>query len=365
MTPAFSVFLELARVIATLMVFVSHSSEYYEPFARVAPSYSFGRDGVLIFFILSGFVISWCAREREHSFGNFVINRASRIYSVAIPGLVLGAAASLALTASQGSPPEYQFNAPWLYLPIYLSFTGSFWTLSETPPGNMPYWSLNYEVWYYLIFAAFFFVRGRLRWLAAAGLIVLVGPNLTLMLPLWAAGSVFYFNAHRISLSPRPARWLLAASVVAYLWCKLTHLDNLADSANDLLFRHWLGLDVTRKSFLGDYLLAVFVLASFVFARYARLEFSDRFVRTVRELASYSFSFYLFHVPVFTAIDAAFGLHGNTSLTAYLLTVATAIAVIVLLARYTEHRKELYRRLFTALVGRWRRAARSHRSGAE
>src|SRR6476661_139369 len=160
MTPSFSVYLEIIRITATLLVFVAHSSSFYQPLAALNEEAKLGRDGVVIFFVLSGYVISWCASEKERSPLVFAINRASRIYSVAIPAILLGAMSSLFIAYYTGSHEiDYPFQKPWLYLPIYLSFIGNFWSLNEVPPQNFPYWSLNYEVWYYVIFGVFFYVR--------------------------------------------------------------------------------------------------------------------------------------------------------------------------------------------------------------
>ena len=43
---------------------------------------------VIVFFVLSGFVISWAA-ERDGTAREYILNRASRIYSVALPALAL------------------------------------------------------------------------------------------------------------------------------------------------------------------------------------------------------------------------------------------------------------------------------------
>lgn len=95
MNPTFSIYLEIARVIATLIVFLAHGSIFYQHLYEQNEVLRLGRDGVIIFFVLSGFVITWCANERDKSLTDFAINRASRIYSVAIPGIILGAVSAI------------------------------------------------------------------------------------------------------------------------------------------------------------------------------------------------------------------------------------------------------------------------------
>ena len=52
MTPSFSVYLEIIRITATLLVFVAHSSSFYQPLAALNEEAKLGRDGVVIFFVL-------------------------------------------------------------------------------------------------------------------------------------------------------------------------------------------------------------------------------------------------------------------------------------------------------------------------
>ena len=120
---------------------------------------------VIVFFVLSGFVISWAAK-RDGAAREYVLNRASRIYSVALPALALTWVTDnfLILHYPGIIGALYQYAAPWKYLPMFLSFSNDFWFLSEDAFSNIPYWSLSYEVWYYVVFGAFVFGRGFWRW---------------------------------------------------------------------------------------------------------------------------------------------------------------------------------------------------------
>jgi peptidoglycan/LPS O-acetylase OafA/YrhL len=69
MTPAFSVYLDLLRAAAALLVVLCHASndEFGGRWLKHAFSHT-GAPGLIIFFVLSGFVISWAAATREKDF---------------------------------------------------------------------------------------------------------------------------------------------------------------------------------------------------------------------------------------------------------------------------------------------------------
>ncbi len=119
----------------------------------------------------------------------YILNRASRIYSVALPALALTWLTDnyLLLHYPGTLGALYQYAAPWKYLPLFLSFSNDFWFLSEDAFSNIPYWSLCYEVWYYVVFGALVFGRGFWRWGIAIAALLLMGPRLWLLWPIWLA----------------------------------------------------------------------------------------------------------------------------------------------------------------------------------
>jgi hypothetical protein len=164
-----------------------------------------------------------------------------------------------------------------------------------------------------------------------------------------------------LSVPTRLARWLLTASIIALALAKAAKLDDAADAYNGTLFRYWLSVENIPQQFLGDLVLGGLVLACFVFARYARIKFSTRASSAIRYMASYSFSFYLFHIPLFTLIDGFFTVHGNSSVTVYLSVLTATTAFIIFLAHYTEHKKGVYRKAFGIAFDR---LDRLYRTGA-
>ncbi|MFL5255352.1 MAG: acyltransferase family protein [Rhodopila sp.] len=86
---AVSTYLNLMRLVAAALVFVSHAS-----FRQVSDKLlwqigDFGQQAVTVFFVLSGFVIAYVTHQRETDAGTYALHRAARIYSVAIPTLLL------------------------------------------------------------------------------------------------------------------------------------------------------------------------------------------------------------------------------------------------------------------------------------
>jgi len=345
MNASMSTHLELARVLATLMVFFGHAKIFYAPLEQWANGFNPGRDAVIIFFVLSGYVISWCGRERESSALQFAINRAARIYSVALPALTLAFAVALFGSWWKESPVDYAFDKLWIYIPLYLGFAGSFWSLSEVPPSNFPWWSLNYEVWYYVLFGVLMYGRGAWRWAGALMIAILVGPKILLLWPMWLSGSLLYFYGHRVRMSPWFAKALVFLTPITYFFVKFFSVDTLLDDQVRGLFSAF-GHAAPVEPLAGDYLVAVLVLLNFAGAQQVDFNWGIRPVRYIAALASCSFSLYLFHMPLFEFVQLFWT--SNDSLTAYFLIVLGCAAVIAIMARYTEHRKSLYRTAFKA-----------------
>ena len=93
-----SVYLDLVRVIACLIVFGHHMSlnfGCYEPTGNGCKArgwlipFHAGHSAVVIFFVLSGYVITYVASERETTLRDYALSRCARIYSVAVPALLL------------------------------------------------------------------------------------------------------------------------------------------------------------------------------------------------------------------------------------------------------------------------------------
>jgi peptidoglycan/LPS O-acetylase OafA/YrhL len=69
---------------------------------------------------------------------------------------------------------------------------GEQWNAHRFPGSNSPYWSLGFEVWYYIAFGGFVFSPHRWRWIVVSIVLVFIGPKVTLMFPVWLMGVATY-----------------------------------------------------------------------------------------------------------------------------------------------------------------------------
>jgi peptidoglycan/LPS O-acetylase OafA/YrhL len=357
---AFSLYLDLCRLLAAVLVVVSHLA----PYGVIAASSRYwwlnlGRESVVVFFVLSGFVIAYTTDRKNASLRDYCVARCTRIYSVALPVILLGFAAAAVLVLADRAPLDefYQLRKPWLYLPLHLLFMGELWTISEPPPLLAPWWSLGYEVWYYALFGAAFYLRGPRRLLALGALLLLVGPKLWLLLPVWGAGVMIYHwqKTHTIARMPALLGW--GATLVLLAAFKESGMDA---ALRAIALASWPFPGLPLKSAdrcLADYLVCLLVLANFMCARSAGFGALLRFERPIRALASYTFTLYLVHALVMRVWLIVYP-HRRSDQVDVALLLAVIVAATWVVGQLTEHRKELFRRMFLRLAARSQAAAR-------
>ena len=159
-------FLNLARWAAALCVMLSHLrprlfTEYGEisnPNALWAAFYFFtgyGHEAVVVFFVISGFLVGGITWQRWSTQGvdmpRYLAARFARIYTVAVPAILLGVALDLLGARYFDASDIYTRVIDWTLV------LGNMLMLQEiavdTPGSNGVLWSLSYEWWYYMLFA--------------------------------------------------------------------------------------------------------------------------------------------------------------------------------------------------------------------
>ncbi len=351
MSPGFSHYLNLLRFAAAIVVLLSHFA--YERFTRgdylIIREWNLGSDAVVVFFVISGFVIAFAAREKDKSAAAYVFARATRLFSVVLPAILLTLA--LDYLGSRINPAGYDgwwWNpAPvWEVLLRTLSFSTE-WTNSAFRPGtNGPFWSLSYEAAYYLLFGIVVYLSGMRRAVMLAVFLVLVGLKPLLLMPSWLLGVWLYHRGTSALSSSVAAVICLAGSVFVYAAALAlnvpgillavstagigTDLVNAFRFSNEFVWNGLLGLLVTL------HLAGAMKLFS---ARIAR----PRWEKGVAWLAGSSFSIYLVHYPALQFWHAVIPGTDGAFLRDMMLLTATLLTCFVFAAAF-EHRLGMFRK---------------------
>lgn len=358
MTRSFSLYLDALRILAAVVVVISHIG--YPRFTDGrwlwVRELNLGSDAVVVFFVLSGLVIAFTAEAKDRTIGGFAFSRITRIMSVALPALVIGWV--LDRMGAQLFPDFYALG--WYEpLPIGeqllrgLSFSNE-WAGLETRLGtNGPYWSVSYEVAYYAIFAMAFYLRGMLRVVLVLSGVIMAGLNIMLLAPCWVIGVLTWQRIKQGRKVRREvARVFLLAPFIIYATALTVDLPTILLYFTKVV----LGLDGLRFSdeFIWNGILAIGVGVHLIGA--ANL-FDDeptaqRSAR-IKWLAGGSFSLYLMHYPLFQFLGPALPDSGLPLLNDVVL-FAVTVLFCLFFAQVFERTLTTQRLMLQSLVGPFR-----------
>lgn len=347
MSREFSLYLDAVRFLAALMVVFYHMNMRWLS-ADILPLSGHGHAAVMVFFVLSGYVISYIHARRENTPAEYWASRLSRFYSLAIPVVLVTPLLDLAGAALR--PEIYEgwttHGLALVRIAASLAWLNEVWTISIMSFSNTPYWSLCYEMWYYILFAVCVFTAGRTRVALLAGCALVVGPKILLLAPVWAMGVVL----HRWQLLQRTSFHaglaMFIGSFIAFGLFQHYRLTDLGSAWIRDLVGPTLHHQLTFSRFaLTDYLLGLIVAANFVGAR-AIAPVLGRVLlplaRPIRWLAGYTFSLYLMHQPLLLFFGAV--IDGDPGGSLYFCTVLGAILLTVwLVGSLTEGRRHVLR----------------------
>src|SRR6267143_315769 len=316
MTQALSLYLDALRFGAAFTVFVSHWAGARYSGGLFWQLMGYGRTSVIVFFVLSGFVIAWVTETRERSFEDYAFSRIARLSSVIVPAFLLTAVLDRLATAidSQLYGPEVSLGPVERFLGYALSlvFLGESWGLTMLPGFNVPFWSLNYEAWYYVLFGAALFLRGRRRIMAVAAVVAFAALD--------ALGA--------------------------------QHLFGVAATS-------WLPFSFSAYDYVVGGLVAVFITA--LANTPLRLP-GDREQRLIRWLAGTSFGLYLYHYPLLNFFGTV--VPGSATGTMHgMLVFGLTLGVALPLAHLTEQWKKPMKRMLHSGFDAARRKYRDPATG--
>jgi peptidoglycan/LPS O-acetylase OafA/YrhL len=346
-----SLYLDLVRFGAAFVVFLEHLREHtrnsFAAFWRSHPFLYFHLDAysetaVIVFFVLSGYVIAHVLATRENTLREFATGRLARLYSVAFPALLLVAATNYAEALRYPSA----FDA-YDSIPAAIRYAGTglfvshFWVWPDLEPANAPFWSLSFEASYYVGIAIFIFAKGYGRLAGLIMLSLLAGPTMVLLAPTWLLGyGAYHFSQRRLHASVAAGIWLLSTALL--LSCFFIE-ESLRQPLRFLRMP-----DATVGGLLAAYAAALcFVVNVLAFDSFSATaaRVLQPVSRIIRWLGTMTFALYLFHEPVLSVLTV-YPLAGRSSVAQMAALVGFTFLVVATVGRLCEQSKGAYRRFF-------------------
>jgi peptidoglycan/LPS O-acetylase OafA/YrhL len=343
MNRAFSTYLNLLRIVCAATVFLSHLNNGPIGGQFIEPMAPYGTVAVVFFFVISGFVIGYVTDRKETTLGGYAISRVSRIYPVALPAVALTLA--LDWLGSSIHPAWYSSSFPFYLgdsspykIGLALLFLNESWSIHGGVGTNSPYWSLSYEVWYYVIFGCAWFLRGRLRIITVVLAFGIVGPRIAAMFPAWLLGVAGYYVYSRVGLPYLFGIVVYVTSIICWILYERWAIAAGVRTTVPLPMHGWKLLD--------DLVIALlFVVHLVAFGAMFRGDrtFGGLTAEPINWVAGRTFSLYLFHVPIIAFLGSVMP-WGPQSWTTRVVIACSALACCLVLAAYTECKKEFWRR---------------------
>jgi peptidoglycan/LPS O-acetylase OafA/YrhL len=340
-----SLWLDLVRAVSAFFVVLDHAPTLFD----MPNTPRWGHQAVIVFFVLSGYVISYVADTREPTARAFLVARFARLWSVLVPAIALTVACDM-IGRTFGTDPRgfagSPIDHPLIRIGAVLLFLSETW-VSIQPLSNGVAWSLCAEFWYYMLYAAWMFVPpGRARCAVLALGALLAGFKALLLLPIWLMGVALY-RWQRPGFLGRGMRFAVCAAGTAFVaWVLVTHgytrpIEFMTAHVSPWVFNQ---LDQARV-FWFDWCMGIAVACSLFGARsFARYLPLISLAPAIRWCAGISFAAYLFHMPL---------LHLFASFLPRSLgwiAVGLTLAVIALLGPPVERSKRWWQRILGAVA---------------
>lgn len=353
MNRSFSLYLDLVRFVAACLVYVYHSNQRWLS-SEVLPASQYGHSAVVVFFVLSGYVIAYVTATKEKDWASYSASRLSRVYSVAVPAVVLTLILDAVGRSMGVAPYDYPWDQFFVRIVAAMSMLNEVWFVSITTFSNVPYWSIGYEAWYYVAYGVICFAPRRWAWLIVLAMAMLLGPKIVLLAPLWMLG-VWLYHSPRLHSVTTPIAWALVMGSVALII--VFHAAGVSE-----LFSEWLKQQIGSerhaqltfsKFFLGDYVLGLLVLANFVGMRHVAGTFDVLLLPLqgfIRWVAGFTFTLYLLHQPLFLFWGSVIAGDPKGSGFWWATTAAVTLSVIAI-GTVTEAKRGALRQLLLRAFG--------------
>lgn len=295
--------LDWLRFIAALLVVVSHArgglwvdwGRLAEASKTIPAAFLFavtrvGAESVLVFFVLSGFLVGGKLIERlganTFNLRTYLIDRFTRIWIPLIPALLWSTTVA------------YQVGKPLVLLDLLGNLVGLQGVLVMSYAANYPLWSLAYEIWFY-------FLGGSVAvWIGStdqnqrifAGLALAIGLAIFTKLVIiflfaWILGASTYWLIYK------PKNKFLAMLggvlvIAGYVICQLRSATVSLDTS------HWLQYIPSSAIGMLAYSFGIALVLPFLIQLAPKSKLGKIIDAIGGNLAAFSYTLYLTHYPV-------------------------------------------------------------------
>jgi len=369
LTEQASAHLDMVRGLAALAVLGSHwRSLFFLNWPNVshknlllATLYAvakFGHQAVVVFFVLSGFLIGRTVIKDmvtgKWSIKKYALHRGVRLYLVLIPALLLCwfwdglgmhlfPRSALYLGTSGVSVLGYRV-AEWISPRIFFGNL-FFLQLIRVPPfgSDSPLWSLSYEFWYYVLFPclAILFVKTFSFWRR------------------FTYGICFLVVAYFIG------SWMFQGF---FIWLLGVSLVFIPKPANRILRHYWMFFGFSLFALLGillvsilasfpqkysffDHILGVFVAFFLYTLLHSPMQIGRAYKSYTKGIAGFSYTLYLAHMPFLLFFAALVNHRSQASVGMFSVSVGILVMTILYsygLARIFERNTDAVRKMLEA-----------------
>jgi peptidoglycan/LPS O-acetylase OafA/YrhL len=345
-----STYIDVWRFAAAMVIFLGHASSKMITDGLFWQLALYLQSSVIVFFVLSGFVIAYAVSISSGGLKEYTVSRVSRLESVVIPALLLTAICDYIGILTNGN---FYYNGPWGYqqngqlLNYFLSLflLQNIWDIGLNPGINSPFWSLTFEAFYYALFGCAVYLRGYRRTVLVATLILLGGPTILALLPVWGLGVLVFQSLKRVkSVNAKYTNTILCGVSVLSLALFIVFSPKIRAIQFDPV--PYIG----RPNLVADYFdgitFSIHLLTASALLRHIGSTLL-RWRAQIIFLASLTFALYLFHRPLIQLAAALSPYAAGHWVTRVLVIVGTFLFVVTV-GRWVEGQRSGLRKWMLA-----------------
>lgn len=299
MSKQLSLYLDLIRFFSALGVFFTHLNFVNITGHLVWRLAGYGDICVVIFFVLSGYVIAHVTEIKERSFFLYFVSRFSRLYSVVIVSLLL--TYFFDTYGSILNPSAYKTIEKNTTIIAYISslfFINEYQIFSFggiAPGTNGPFWSLSFEFSYYTIAALLIFSRPIYAIFFSTLILVAAGKTISILMPIWLLGFLLYKKKNTI---PKIVKnYSSSIFILTFLALLLLPYANIPLFKYDIGIRFPYTFRLGDRNIIIDYVTAILFLIHLASAHFLKITIRSKFDEFIRWLGLLTFPMYCIHLP--------------------------------------------------------------------